>query len=39
MIAQKIHHVVHKINPLRANLEGPIFHFSSSDSILLLNNQ
>jgi hypothetical protein len=23
---QKVHHVVHKINPARANLKGPIYH-------------
>jgi hypothetical protein len=29
---QKVHHVVHKINPARANLKGLIYHFSGFDS-------
>ena len=28
---QKVHHVVHKINPALANLEGLIYYFSSFD--------
>jgi hypothetical protein len=27
---QEVHHVIHKINPARANLEGLLCHFSGS---------